>query len=170
MEKSRLTRAARGQEERMTDTEFRLTVNGARRNVTCEPDTPLLSMLHQDLGLAGAKFGCGTGRCGACIVLIDGYARSSCDVPVSAVNTPVTTVEGLSCGGGLLRDHPAPTDQQVREALDGNLCRCGAHGRIVRAVLNAAGRKSAEQAVVPDAATRRCHQTLPISIQLVIAG
>jgi aerobic-type carbon monoxide dehydrogenase small subunit (CoxS/CutS family) len=103
-------------------------------------------------------------------VLIDGYARSSCDVPVSAVNTPVTTVEGLSCGGGLLRDHPAPTDQQVREALDGNLCCCGAHGRIVRAVLNAAGRKSAEQAVVPDAATRRCHQTLPISIQLVIAG
>jgi len=96
------------------------------------------------------------------------------------VNTPVTTVEGLSCDGGLhpvqqafideqaaqcgyctpgmvvaavglLRDHPAPTDQQVREGLDGNLCRCGAHGRIVRAVLKAAGRKSAEQAVVPDA-------------------
>jgi nicotinate dehydrogenase subunit A len=88
----------------MTDTEFRLTVNGARRNVTCEPDTPLLSMLHQDLGLAGAKFGCGTGRCGACIVLIDGYARSSCDVPVSAVNTPVTAG---SCG----TTQPRPTSK-----------------------------------------------------------
>jgi nicotinate dehydrogenase subunit B len=164
----------------MTDTEFRLIVNGAQRGVTCEPDTPLLSVLRQDLGLAGPKFGCGTGLCGACVVLIDGSARTSCDVPVSAVNAPVTTVEGLSCDGrlhpvqqafideqaaqcgyctpgmvvaaaGLLRDHPAPTDRQVREALDGNLCRCGAYGRIVRAVLKAAGRKSAKQAVVPDA-------------------
>jgi nicotinate dehydrogenase subunit B len=162
----------------VTGAEFRLTVNGVQRSVTCEPDAPLLSVLRQDLGLAGPKFGCGAGLCGACTVLIDGTARSSCDMPVSGVNSPVTTVEGLSCDGrchpvqqafideqaaqcgyctpgmvvaaaALLRDHPAPTDQQVREALDGNLCRCGAHGRIVRAVLKAAGRKS-EQAVAPD--------------------
>jgi nicotinate dehydrogenase subunit B len=163
----------------MTHSEFRLTVNGVQRSVTCEPDAPLLSVLRQDLGLAGSKFGCGTGLCGACTVLVDGSARSSCDVPVSAVNTPVTTVEGLfrdgrlhpvqqafideqatQCGyctpgmvvaaAGLLRDNPAPTYQQVREALDGNLCRCGAHGRIVRAVLKAAGRKSAEEVAVAD--------------------
>jgi nicotinate dehydrogenase subunit B len=178
------------EEERMTDTEFRLTVNGVQRSVTCEPDTPLLSVLRQDLGLAGPKFGCGTGLCGACTVLVDGSARPSCDVPVSAVNTPVTTVEGLSCDGrlhpvqqafideqaaqcgycipgmvvaaaGLLHDNPGPTDQQVREALDGNLCRCGTHGRIVRAVLKAAGRNSAEHAVVPDASAGQTTTSQP---------
>jgi nicotinate dehydrogenase subunit A len=105
--------------------------------------------------------------CGACFVLVDGRARSSCDLPVSAAGGPITTVEGLPAGGrlhpvqqafideqaaqcgycisgmvitaaGLLDDHPSPTEQQVKEALDGNLCRCGAHGRIVRAVLKAA--------------------------------
>ena len=153
----------------MEKTQFRLTVNGAEHSVTCEPDTPLLDVLRHDLGLAGPRFGCGMGLCGACFVLIEGRARSSCDLPVSAVGGPVTTVEGLADGGrlhpvqqafideqaaqcgyctsgmvmaaaGLLRDRPAPAEQEVREALDGNLCRCGAHGRIVRAVLKAAGR------------------------------
>jgi len=154
------------------ETGFRLTVNGAERGVTCEPDTPLLDVLRHDLGLAGPRFGCGMGLCGACFVLIGDRARSSCDLPVSAVDGPVTTVEGLPAGGrlhpvqqafideqaaqcgyctsgmvmaavGLLRDRSAPTEQEVREALDGNLCRCGAHGRIVRAVLKAAGQTPA---------------------------
>jgi aerobic-type carbon monoxide dehydrogenase small subunit (CoxS/CutS family) len=160
------------------ETEFRLTVNGAERSVTCEPDTPLLDVLRHDLGLAGPKFGCGTGLCGACFVLIEGRARTSCDLPVLAVGGPVTTVEGLrggdrlhpvqqafideqaaQCGYctsgmvvaavGLLRDRPAPTEQEVREALDGNLCRCGAHGRIIRAVQKTAARTSGGSAVVP---------------------
>ena len=160
------------------ETEFRLTVNGAERSVTCEPDTALLDVLRHDLGLAGPRFGCGMGLCGACFVLIGDRARASCDLPVSAVDGPVTTVEGLPAGdrlhpvqqafideqaaqcgyctsgmvmaaAGLLRDRPAPTEQEVREALDGNLCRCGAHGRIVRAVQKAAGRMSGGQAVVP---------------------
>ena len=160
----------------MTETEFRLTVNGTERSVTCEPDTPLLDVLRHDLGLAGPKFGCGMGLCGACSVLIEGRARSSCDLPVSAVAGPVTTVEGLpgddgrlhpvqqafideqaaQCGyctsgmviaaAGLLCHRPAPTEQEIREALDGNLCRCGAHGRIIRAVLKAAGQLPASQA------------------------
>jgi CO/xanthine dehydrogenase Mo-binding subunit/aerobic-type carbon monoxide dehydrogenase small subunit (CoxS/CutS family) len=160
------------------ETEFLLTVNGAERSVTCEPDTPLLDVLRHNLGLAGPKFGCGAGLCGACFVLIEGRARASCDLPVSAVGGPVTTVEGLPGGGrlhpvqqafvdeqaaqcgyctsgmvmaavGLLRDRPAPTEQEVREALDGNLCRCGTHGRIVRAVQKAAGQMSGGRAVVP---------------------
>jgi nicotinate dehydrogenase subunit B len=162
----------------MTETGFRLTVNGAERSVACEPDTPLLDVLRHDLGLAGPRFGCGMGLCGACLVLVGDRARSSCDLPVSAVDGPVITVEGLSAGGrlhlvqqafideqaaqcgyctsgmvvaavGLLRERPAPAEQEVREALEGNLCRCGVHGRIVRAVLTAAGRMSGGRAVVP---------------------
>jgi nicotinate dehydrogenase subunit B len=163
----------------MTETEFRLTVNGAERSVTCEPDTPLLDVLRHDLGLTGPRFGCGMGLCGACMVLIEGQARPSCDLPVSAVGGGVITVEGLPAGGrlhpvqqafideqaaqcgyctsgmviaaaGLLHDRPAPTEQEAREALDGNLCRCGAHGRIIRAVLKAAGRTSDGPAVILD--------------------
>src|ERR1700683_1315348 len=159
----------------MEEAEFRLTVNGAERSVTCEPETPLLDVLRHDLGLAGPKFGCGMGLCGACFVLIDGRARASCDLPVSAVGGPVTTVEGLSADGrlhpvqqafideqaaqcgycsagmviaaaGLLHDRPAPTEPEVQEALNGNLCRCGTHGRIIRAVLKAAGQLPASPA------------------------
>jgi nicotinate dehydrogenase subunit A len=159
----------------MTETEFRLTVNGAERSVACEPDTPLLDVLRLELGLAGPKFGCGMGLCGACFVLIEGRARASCDLAVSAVGGPVTTVEGLLDGGrlhpvqqafideqaaqcgyctsgmvmaaaGLLRDRPAPAEQEVREALDGNLCRCGTHSRIIRAVQKAAERMSGGRA------------------------
>src|SRR5579862_2408539 len=155
----------------MIGSEFRLSVNGAKRTVTCEPDTPLLDVLRDTLGLAGPKYGCGIGVCGACSVLVDGRPCASCDLPVSAVTGPVISVEGLSVGGrvhpvqqafideqaaqcgyctagmvvtavALLRERPAPTDQQVREALDNNLCRCGAYGRIVRAVQRAAGATS----------------------------
>ena len=162
----------------MPETGFRLTVNGAERSVSCEPDTPLLDVLRHDLGLAGPRFGCGMGLCGACFVLIGGRARASCDLPVSAVDGPVITVEGLAAGGrlhpvqqafideqaaqcgyctsgivmaaaGLLRERLAPTEQEVQKALDGNLCRCGTHGKIVRAVLKAAGRAPGGQTVVP---------------------
>src|ERR1700739_3958461 len=85
--------------------QFRLIVNGTERSVTCEPDTPLLEVLRSDLGLAGPRFGCGMGLCGTCFVLIEGRARASCDLPVSAVGGPVTTVEGLAGGD---RVHPRP--------------------------------------------------------------
>jgi nicotinate dehydrogenase subunit A len=147
---------------------WRLTVNGTEQTVSAGPDTPLLDVLRHDLGLAGPRFGCGMGLCGACFVLIDGRARSSCDVPVwAAEGTAVTTVEGLADGGtlhpvqqavldeqaaqcgycisgmimsgvALLRRNPAPSEPEVRAALDGNLCRCGSHQRIVRAMLRAA--------------------------------
>src|SRR6201998_1842411 len=161
----------------LMETEFRLTVDGAERSLTRPPDTPLLDVLRHDLGLAGPKFGCGMGLCGACFVLIEGRARSSCDLPVSAVDGPVITVDGLANGDGrlhpvqqafideqaaqcgyctsgmviaavgLLREHPSPNEEQVREALDAHLCRCGTQGRIVRAVLNAAARLSEGQVV-----------------------
>jgi nicotinate dehydrogenase subunit A len=145
-----------------------MTVNGVRRDVRCEPHTPLLDVLRTDLGLAGPRFGCGIGLCGACFVLVAGQARSSCDLPAwAAEGADITTVEGLAEGGqlgavqqafldeqaaqcgyctsgmimsgaALLRACPDPTEQQIREALDGNLCRCGTHGRIVRAILRAA--------------------------------
>jgi CO/xanthine dehydrogenase Mo-binding subunit/aerobic-type carbon monoxide dehydrogenase small subunit (CoxS/CutS family) len=152
----------------METEEFLLTVNGVQHTVRCEPDTPLLDVLRHDVGLAGPGFGCGLGLCGACMVLTGGRARSSCDLPVSAVDSPVTTVEGLPSDGrlhpvqqafldeqaaqcgyctagmvmaavDLLRRNPAPAEPDVRAALEGNLCRCGTHGRIVRAVLRAAG-------------------------------
>jgi nicotinate dehydrogenase subunit A len=140
-----------------------LVVNGTEHEVTCDPDTPLLYVLRNDLGLVGAKFGCGLGLCGACNVLVDGHPTHSCDTPVwSVVGKQVTTVEGLTghplqrtfvdeqalqCGyctagmvvtaAALLEREPDVDDAGVRRALDGNLCRCGAHNRIVRAVLGA---------------------------------
>jgi nicotinate dehydrogenase subunit A len=152
----------------MGSVNIRLTVNGTEQVVSSEPDTPLLDLLRHDLGLAGPRFGCGIGLCGACFVLIGGQARSSCDFPAwAAEGTDVTTVEGLADGGALhavqqavideqaaqcgycisgmimsavalLRRNPAPSEAEVRTALDGNLCRCGTHQRIVRAVLRAA--------------------------------
>jgi nicotinate dehydrogenase subunit A len=146
----------------------RVRVNGADHEVACDPDTPLLYVLRNDLGLLGAKFGCGLGLCGACNVLVDGQPVHSCDTPVWAVaGKAVTTVEGLGEGGrphllqetfveqqalqcgyctagmlvtgaALLERDPDVDDAGVRRALDGNLCRCGAHNRIVRAVLAAA--------------------------------
>jgi nicotinate dehydrogenase subunit A len=140
-----------------------LEVNGTTHEVVCDPDTPLLYVLRNDLGLVGAKFGCGLGLCGACNVLVDGHPTHSCDTPVWAVaGKQVITVEGLAghplqetfvdeqalqCGyctagmvvtaAALLEREPDVDEDGVRRALDGNLCRCGAHNRIVRAVLGA---------------------------------
>jgi len=157
----------------MGSVNIQLTVNGSAQVVSSEPDTPLLDVLRHDLGLAGPRFGCGIGLCGACFVIIDGQARSSCDFPAwAAEGQDVTTVEGLAGGGtlhavqqavideqaaqcgyctsgmimsgvALLHRNPAPTEPEVRAALDGNLCRCGTHQRIVRAVLRAAARTAA---------------------------
>jgi nicotinate dehydrogenase subunit A len=145
-----------------------LEVNGQRRSVSAGPDTPLLYVLRNDLGLVGSRFGCGTGQCGACFVIVEGKAVPSCDTPLWSVeNKSVTTVEGLAKGGELhpvqkallaeqaaqcgycisgiavaaaafLANNQNPSEEQVREALDRNLCRCGAHNRVVRAVLRAA--------------------------------
>ncbi len=147
---------------------FRLTVNGVATEVEANADTPLLYALRNDLELKGTRFGCGSGQCGACFVLIDGHAAPACDTPLwSAVGKEVTTIEGLSAGGklhplqqvflaeqaaqcgyctsgilisaaGLLAKNPRPTEDEVRAALDRNLCRCGSHNRMVRAVLRAA--------------------------------
>ena len=145
-----------------------LKVNGVPRSVTAEPDTPLLYVLRNDLALNGAKFGCGLAQCGACTVLIDGKATRSCVTPLSAVgNSEITTIEGLGsidkphalqqafieeqavqcgyCINGmimsakeLLDRNPRPSEGDVQAALAGNLCRCGTHNRIIRAVLRAA--------------------------------
>jgi nicotinate dehydrogenase subunit A len=145
-----------------------LKVNGVSRSVPAEPDTPLLYVLRNDFELNGAKFGCGLAQCGACTVLIDGKAVRSCVTPVSAVEkSEITTIEGLGstakphalqhafieeqaaqcgyCTNGmimsakeLLDRNPRPSEGDVRAALAGNLCRCGTHPRIIRAVLRAA--------------------------------
>ena len=145
-----------------------LKVNGATRSVNAEPDTPLLYVLRNDFELNAAKFGCGLSQCGACTVLIDGVATRSCVTPISRVGqSGVTTLEGLGnaaklhplqqafveeqagqCGyclngmimsaKALLDSNPRPTEAQVRDGLAANLCRCGSHNRIVRAVLRAA--------------------------------
>jgi nicotinate dehydrogenase subunit A len=148
---------------------IQLSVNGRTFSVDAEPETPLLYVLRNDLRLKGTRFGCGSGDCGACMVLIDGRAVPSCDIPLSAVGArSITTVEGLASGEAihplqrafeaeqaaqcgfcisgmlisakaLLDERPDPTDTEIRERLRGNLCRCGTHLRIVRAIQSAAG-------------------------------
>ena len=133
-----------------------------------DPDVPLLYLLRNDLGLSGTKFGCGLAQCGACTVLVDGRAVRSCSAPARAVvGQDVVTIEGLAsddrpdpvqsafiaeqaaqcgyCTTGMvmtarapLAHTPRPSEQQVREALAGNLCRCGSHARVIRAVMRAA--------------------------------
>ena len=145
-----------------------LNVNGVPRSVTAEPDTPLLYVLRNDFELNGAKYGCGLAQCGACTVLIDGRAVRSCVTPISALEkSEITTIEGLGtiekphalqqafieeqaaqcgyCTNGmimsakeLLDRNPKPSEPDVRAALAGNLCRCGTHNKIIRAVLRAA--------------------------------
>jgi nicotinate dehydrogenase subunit A len=146
---------------------FKLMVNGRARSVRVEPGTPLLYVLRNDLKLNGAKFGCGQAQCGACSVLIDGTEQRSCIYPVSAAGKgSITTIEGLGtpeqpsalqrafileqacqcgyCSNGmivaaraLLLRNPKPSEADVKQALEGHLCRCGAHNRIVRAVMRA---------------------------------
>jgi len=142
---------------------IRVRINGSMRELDAAPNARLLDVLRDDLGLRGTRFGCGANECGACHVLLDGRSVAACDTQMWAADGhEITTVEGLpaalrqafvdeqaaQCGycssgmlvsaAALLRRQPRPTDTQVREALDGHLCRCGAHNRIVRAVLRAA--------------------------------
>jgi nicotinate dehydrogenase subunit A len=146
-----------------------LRVNGKTQTIDAEPDMPLLYALRNDLKLNGPKFGCGLAQCGACTVIMEGTAIRSCVTPVTAAqNRAVTTLEALGstkkmhkiqqafvdeqavqCGycingmimttKALLDKNPKPTDTQIKEALTGNLCRCGTHTRILRAVKRASG-------------------------------
>ena len=146
----------------------RFFVNGAERSSAAAPDTPLIYVLRNDLGLKATRFGCGAEQCGACLVMVDGQPAVSCTTPVAAVEGKrVVTVEGLGderhphplqrallaeqaaqCGyclsgimiraAALLAANPNVDEATVRNALDANLCRCGSHNRIVRAVLRAA--------------------------------
>jgi nicotinate dehydrogenase subunit A len=145
-----------------------LEVNGKRHDVTAEAETPLLYVLRNDLKLKGARFGCGLGQCGSCTVIVDGKPVQSCDFPLSAaVGKKITTIEGLARNGkphplqqafideqaaqcgycvtgiimsakALLDANPRPSDAEIRAALKGNLCRCGTHLRILRAIKRAA--------------------------------
>jgi isoquinoline 1-oxidoreductase alpha subunit len=146
---------------------YHLKINGQLRSVLAESDTPLLWILRDKLELFGTKYGCGMGLCGACTVHLDGVAMRSCLLPVSAVGTQsITTIEGLDsqgqhplqqawcdhdvpqCGycqsgqimsaAALLKENPAPTDDQIEAAMAGNLCRCGTYPRIRIAIKSAA--------------------------------
>jgi aerobic-type carbon monoxide dehydrogenase small subunit (CoxS/CutS family) len=145
-----------------------LLVNGARQALKADPDRTLLSVLRDDLGLTGCKYGCGEGECGACTVLVDGRRVRSCSTRVAAAaGKPVRTVEGLATGEklhpvqqafleagalqcgyctpgmvmsavGLLEAKPEPTRDEIVQAMNGNICRCGAYTRIIAAVEKAA--------------------------------
>jgi nicotinate dehydrogenase subunit A len=147
---------------------IRFRLNGVTTEIDADPDTPLLSVLRGELGLTGAHFGCGAGECGACMVLVDDRALTSCDMPLwSVADKDVTTIEGLGslehphplqrafiaeqalqCGyclsgilmsaAALLKRNSNPTSAEIKAALDRNLCRCGSHNRMVRAILRAA--------------------------------
>jgi nicotinate dehydrogenase subunit A len=152
-------------------------VNGARRAVTADADTPLIYILRNDLKLKGTRFGCGQGVCGCCTVLLDGRSVQSCNTPMSAVEgRTVTTIEGIGsssalhplqeafieeqagqCGycltgiimgaAALLSRNPSPTDAQIRSELDIHLCRCGSYDRILRAIRRANQKMSKGRAV-----------------------
>ena len=147
---------------------IRFRLNGVETDIDADPDLSLLSALRGPLGMTGPHFGCGSNECGACNVIIGDHAVASCDTPLwSVAGKDVTTIEGLGtelephplqrafiaeqalqCGycvagilmsaAALLRRNPAPADADVRAALDRNLCRCGSHNRMVRAILRAA--------------------------------
>jgi len=146
---------------------LRLTINGRTQEVDVDPDTPLLWVLRDTLGLTGTKFGCGIAQCGACTVHVDGVATRSCSVPVSAVESnQIVTIEGLSTNGSmhpvqkawiahdvpqcgycqsgmimavaaLLKDNPQPSDSDIDAAIT-NICRCGTYNRIRSAIHTAA--------------------------------
>ena len=150
-----------------------LSVNGKSHQLDVEPDTPLLYVLRDNLGLNGPKFGCGLAQCGACTVLLDGVAARSCSVEIKkAAGKKVVTLEGLGstaaphpvqqafieeqaaqcgyCANGMIMTAkafldrtPNPTDRQIRQALGENLCRCGTHQRIIAAVKRAAAMRRA---------------------------
>jgi aerobic-type carbon monoxide dehydrogenase small subunit (CoxS/CutS family) len=149
-----------------------LNVNGAVRRVDVDPSRTLLSVLRDDLDLTGSKYGCGEGQCGACTVLLDGHGVRACITPVTSVGTrPVVTIEGIARNGelhavqqaflaetalqcgyctagmivsvvALLNRERSPGDDEIRRALEGNVCRCGTYPRIVAAVRRAAGMRA----------------------------
>ena len=147
-----------------------ITVNGRALSVEADPETPLLWVLRDHLGLTGTKYGCGIAQCGACTVQLGGIAMRSCQIPLSAVDAPVTTVEGLSANGGhrlqkawvelnvpqcgycqsgflmaadaLLKANPNPSDADIDAALT-NICRCGTYNRVRTGVHRAAGHRGA---------------------------
>ena len=148
--------------------QFELTINGQRHTVRSEPDRPLLEVLREDLELTGTKYGCGEGQCGACTVLVDGNREHACTFPVEkAAGRSILTIEGLARNGqlhpvqqafldeqafqcgyctpgmilstvALLERRPRPTDAEIRQWLNANLCRCCGYPRILRAVHRAA--------------------------------
>jgi isoquinoline 1-oxidoreductase alpha subunit len=148
-----------------------LTLNGERRELEVEPDKPLLWVLREDLGLVGTKYGCGVAACGACTVHVDGQAMRSCQIPVESVGkAKISTIEGMSknavgkkvqaawmeldvaqcgyCQAGqimsataLLSKTAKPTDAQIDEAMNGNICRCATYVRIRAAIKRASGQK-----------------------------
>ncbi len=148
--------------------QIRLTINGRTQEVSARPGASLLGLLRDDLGLTGAKYGCGQGACGACFVLVDQRAVAACKLPVESVSgMDIVTIEGLAkngtlhpvqqafidedamqCGActsgmvistvALLRHTPHPDEDQIRDALAPHLCRCGVYGRVIRAVKRAA--------------------------------
>jgi len=152
---------------------IRFRLNGVETNVDADADMSLLTVLRGQLGMTGSHFGCGAGECGACNVMVGDHAVTACDTPLwSVADKDVTTIEGLGnaqephplqrafiaeqalqCGycvsgilmsaAALLKQNPNPTDSDVRAALDRNLCRCGSHNRMVRAVLRAAAEMQA---------------------------
>ena len=147
---------------------LQMEVNGKKCSLSCDPETPLLTALRDELGLTGTKYGCGEGQCGACTVLVDGAPRRSCQIPVSAAAARrITTIEGLEQSGhlhpiqqafldagafqcayctsgmimssvGLLATKSNPSAEEIAHALQGNICRCGTHPRVVEAVQQAA--------------------------------
>jgi aerobic-type carbon monoxide dehydrogenase small subunit (CoxS/CutS family) len=151
-------------------TGIELEINGKRYSVKYPPETPLLSVLRDEFGLTGTKYGCGEGICGSCTVLIAGTARRACQISVSDVaSRPITTIEGLEKNGtlhpvqqafldagafqcafctsgmimssvSLLQSNPNPSKEQIVQVLQGNICRCGTHPRIIEAVQKAAGK------------------------------
>lgn len=148
--------------------ELELHINGTRRRLVVDAERSLLSVLHEDLALTGAKYGCGEGQCGSCTVLVNGQALRSCRTAVGTVaDKQVATVEGLERNGrlhplqeafleavamqcgycipgmimsgvGLLEKNPRPTDQEIQKAMEGNVCRCGTYPRIVAAIRSVA--------------------------------
>jgi len=152
------------------DTSITLVVNGQSKSVTTDPSRPLLEVLREELQLTGTKYGCGDGYCGACTVLMNGQRTHACLTPVGdAAGKTILTIEGLASGGALhpvqeafleehafqcgyctpgmilstvalLREKPNPTDAEIAELMDGNLCRCCGYPRIFKAIHRAAGR------------------------------
>ncbi len=147
--------------------QFNINVNGTNKQVDVDADTPLLWVLRDSLNLVGTKYGCGIAQCGACTVHVDGHAMRACSLPVSTLEgKKITTIEGLSddgmhpvqkawvkhdvpqCGycqagqimtaSAFLKDNPNPTDDEINQAMNGNICRCGTYNRIHAAIKTAA--------------------------------